>query len=188
MNHTVIHIISGILIIFLIAVIIVQFKQNKNILKMSEQKKNSIKNNKDYYIEIPRDWEVQKNYNGLAFLAKRPRDNTQKENFTENVSLAVEKLPSNISVEEYTKQAVKSMKTNLNDYITVKSQKGNISGYDAVRLISEFKQSGFHIRSVTYIITAGQKAFSLTGTAQPSTFDKYKNTFETIAKSLKIYK
>ena len=136
---------------------------------------------KGFEIVVPRDWENGENYYGTAFIAVSPLEN-KKDTFRENVNVVVE--PFAEGAEGYYKANLVNMKKLLTDFKELKTEKLKINSKDAVSLIYSHRMGEVNIKVLVFFMVNGKKAYCLTCSADPASFDKYSKIFKEIAETL----
>ena len=142
---------------------------------------------KGFSIKFPADWAVTTSeVASAAVVALRPvaaGDAT----FRENVNIVVKDCGSPITVDEYNDATWKYAAARLPGFRQIESGKATIGDADARFLgYSWTPVAGKAGKNLAYVLTKGLRAYVITCTATPETFDKYRPAFEEIANSFKM--
>lgn len=139
---------------------------------LSNTMKIEIKNVK---IDVPVGWLAQYTNAQQVFFLFSPLE--ENDNFQENCNLTTEKLTKKYSVKEYIAANVDIIGNYMGDFTLHEAKKNYhiISG----------TVNNITVKQIQYFYIKKNTAYVLTFTSNPEEFEKYLNTFNTIAKSFK---
>ncbi len=140
---------------------------------------------KDYTLTCPDSWEKKTDYMGTDVIYLSPLEDSNDE-FRENVNVIVEKLPSNMGLNQYVDISLKNAGKMLTDYRNLENSAVQLNGLDAQRIVSIYRMGDMRICALSYVIVKGRKAYTITCTALDSTYEKYKQQFEDICGTMKV--
>jgi hypothetical protein len=142
---------------------------------------------KGYSIEFPAGWTKQERFMGLDVIALSPAD-TPKDSFRENASVLSGKLDAPITLDLFYSENLKNLQKALNNFKLEGSGDINVDGQAAKWVLYTHKQGNFESKVIQYFIMKGDYAYLITCGGEPTVYDKYKSTFESIVKSFKFLK
>lgn len=131
--------------------------------------------NKDYEVKIsyPQTWQVQTRDDFLisGFIFISPLENEQ-DSFQENVSIFVENLVSDTSLNEYTAESIAEIKQFSYPSIT-NTKSTPLGNYEGRSVIYEGKDRGIVVKRMQIWTVFKSRAYTLTYTAQPERYDRF---------------
>jgi eukaryotic-like serine/threonine-protein kinase len=154
------------------------------ILYLSNTEKYVAYENSDYGIKLerPENWSIQEEndflYSGVILIA--PQENSE-DNFREEVKILVENLAKPLSLDEYTDQAVREIKSS--NTIIEQPQNITFANREGRKVIYQGQDGMKHLEVWTL---KNQKAYTATYTAEVDKFDKFAKQADTIIQSLTI--
>ena len=179
-------IIAGLLLVFSAFNLSGQQKSSLNTKDVSPQKivyKKYTDAKEKVSINYPATW-VKFPYSLSVFMFMRPVEE-KGQRFKENINLVVGDA-QDLYLIEYLLDSRTKMKDQMEGFKELKSEFIKINGLDFVRMIYEFRNGNLVLKSVLYLAVKNGKAYSLTGAALDSTFDRFYPLFQDMAKSFRI--
>jgi len=138
-----------------------------------------------FSITVPREWEVNDSgFFGTAVMFLSPRG--EGDAFQENVNVVVEKLPRNMTAEEYSNAAIGTMERIITDFKLLDSGRELIGGEEAFGGIYSMRLGKIRTKNIYYAIVQGRRAYVITCAAHPDTFNQYKGVLSGIAKTFRV--
>ena len=133
-------------------------------------------------VERPQNWSIQEEDDfvnpGIIFLS--PEENNA-DNFREKVKFSVEQLSTPLSLNEYTEQAVREIKSP--NSIIKQPKNITLANREGRKVIYQGKDG---MKRMEVWALKNQKAYILTYTAEPNKFKKFSKQADTIIQSLNI--
>lgn len=140
---------------------------------------------KGYSINFPADWNKQEGFMGLDVITLSPSE-TPQDKFRENASVLSGKLDTPITLDEFYSENLKNLQKSLIDFKLEGTGDTTLDGQKAKWVLYTHKQGNFVSKVIQYFIMVGDHAYLITCGAEPEAYDKYKSTFEAIAKSFHL--
>ena len=103
-----------------------------------------------------------------------------------NVNIQVASLPTTTTVEQYVSDAKQMLLIALDNYELVSERTRTINEVDAYELVQTFTQEGIDIKTKQVGLVKAKKAYIITYTALPTTYQKYLSAFEYSIETFKI--
>ena len=129
-----------------------------------------------YSIEIFQGWTAEYTKSEQLFILYAPR--TKYDQFQENCNLTIETISQNVTVDFYIKKCQEQLKTIYHDFVLVDK---NANCHVIKGVVKNMK-----LQQMQYFYKKGANTMLiLTFTSDWVNFDKYKDTFQQIAKSFK---
>lgn len=137
-----------------------------------------------YSITPPKGW---KSENGSQYGVEAVFYGPIEKNFAVNINYVVEKLPSAMSLNDYTTAALRQVQGVLDDYQQVSRRTVTVGKAKATEHVYRFKikEAGLSLQGKQLIFVQGRKAQVFTFTALVSNFSKYVPTFDQSMKTLR---
>lgn len=146
-------------------------------------------NEKNYSIEYPSDWEINKSDQmGTKFIlfSQLTSNNDQ---FKENVNLIVQDLTGhNIDLNQYVEISENQIKSMITDGNIISSERVKKDEKEFQRVIYTGKQGIYDLQFEQYYWVENNNAYVLTLTCEVTAFTDFKNTGEKILNSFEIRK
>jgi eukaryotic-like serine/threonine-protein kinase len=131
--------------------------------------------NQDYGVKInyPKTWEVQTRDDFLisGFIFISPLENSQ-DSFQENVSVFVENLVSDTSLNEYTTESIAEIKQFSDPNIT-NAKLTNLGAYEGRSIIYQGREGNIVVKRMQIWTVSDGRAYTITYTAQPEHYEKF---------------
>jgi eukaryotic-like serine/threonine-protein kinase len=131
--------------------------------------------NQDYGVKInyPKTWQVQTRDDFLisGFIFISPLENSQ-DSFQENVSVFVENLVSDTSLNEYTTESIAEIKQFSDPNIT-NAKLTTLGSYEGRSVIYQGKDRGIVVKRMQIWMVFDSRAYTITYTAQPEHYEKF---------------
>ena len=144
--------------------------------------------NQGFKIDYPENWSAQNRDDffatGVVFFSPLEGDSDR---FKERVSILIENLASDSSLEQYTEQSLAEIKR-LTDPDIGEAQATNLGKEPGRRIVYQGEENGSPVQRMQTWSVKDNQAFVLTYTAEPETYDKYLPLVEKMIKSFAITK
>ncbi|MFT4805631.1 MAG: hypothetical protein ACI9YE_002853 [Psychroserpens sp.] len=146
-------------------------------------------NEKNYSIEYPSDWELNKSGQmGTRFILFSQLT-SKNDQFKENVNLIVQDLTGhNIDLNQYVEISENQIKTMITDGNIISSERVKKDEKEFQRVIYTGKQGIYDLQFEQYYWVENSNAYVLTLTCEITVFTDFKNTGEKILNSFEIRK
>jgi len=131
----------------------------------------------NFGIVPPTGWATQKGSNIVVVTFMSPQEGAA-DAFRENINVVVEKLPRQMTTEEYAKECRRAMTAALVDLETVSDTAQDLNGQASRRYVSTYRTGAANIKSLVYVTAKGKRAYVITCSALPETFGDYEKTFD----------
>lgn len=144
--------------------------------------------NQDYGVKInyPKTWQVETRddflISGFIFLA--PLENSQ-DIFQENISIFVENLVSDTSLNEYTSESIAEIKQ-LSDPNVTNAKQTVLGSYEGRSVIYQGKEQNIAVKRMQIWTVVESRAYTVTYTAQPKDYEKYLPIVQQITNSFNL--
>jgi len=140
-----------------------------------------------YSIEFPGGWtKIDTTFSGLQFVGAVSGPSGAGDQFAENIGIAVQELPLELSSAEYLDLTVAGLKATMSDFKELKRRDFTLDGGAGKKLVFSYTLNGRKIKDALYEVVKGFKAYVIVGTAQSEEYSKYSGVFDTCAGTLKF--
>ena len=142
---------------------------------------------KGFSIQFPADWEriAGPQAMGAAILALSPPEG-QEDQYRENVNVFTDDAPAEKNLEEYFQETMAGAHKLLTDLVEYEKDQVTLGGVPARRIVISHRLGQVSVKAIEYVLVKGKRGYAITCSAAPEQFDKYKPTFEEIAKGFKL--
>ncbi len=140
---------------------------------------------KGFSIKYPPAWQTQESFAGTEIIGYVPAESPMQD-WRENVNVVIENLPTEMTSEAYDNAAHEMMEKYLTDLNVVGSAAATLDGRDAVRYEHSHRMGTRQLRVLGYSVVKGRRAYVITCTATPETYDATLPTFEDIVKTFRF--
>ncbi len=154
------------------------------LLPLALAAKNYTNSQHGFRVDFPTSWEVQENAYGTIVMALSPL--TPGDTFRENVNVVSETIPDTYTLDQYFQASISNMSSSLKDFSSAGSGFMKILGQDAKWVIFTHNVGAVQAKAIQYYLLKNGKAFIVTCTATPATFQTFSMDFEKIAQSFVI--
>jgi hypothetical protein len=138
----------------------------------------------NFTINYPSDWQMQQGMNMIAFLSSLE---SQDDKFRENVNLLFEDLSNNpMDLEQYMKFSEENAPKLIQNYHLIDKGSMQLGDQKADYLLYEGVANGYSLRFKSYTFIKDSKAYTVTYTAEPGSFDKFSTVAEGVMKSINM--
>jgi hypothetical protein len=139
----------------------------------------------DFSLKLPKEWETKEGFMGSSVISLSPLENSADQ-FRENVNVVVEKMPGEMPLDEYFTGNIANMKKFFTEF--QEDEKGNtsIDETDAKWLVYSGKMGTLSVKNKVYFIIHDKRGYTITCSATPDGFARYKKTFDAIAYSFEF--
>jgi hypothetical protein len=146
-------------------------------------------NEKNYSIEYPSDWELNKSGKMGTKFTLFSQLTSKNDQFKENVNLIVQDLTGhNIDLNQYVEISENQIKTMITDGNIISSERVKKDEKEFQRVIYTGKQGIYDLQFEQYYWVENNNAYVLTLTCEITVFTDFKNTGEKILNSFEIRK
>jgi hypothetical protein len=162
-----------------------QPSQAEKILKEAAKNQSLNISRKEYVVNVPAGWrEIDTSIQGIkAYIIYAPEDGS---NVHSNLNIVNESM-KDYSLDDYVKADLNTIQSSIPSYKELGQGDFETDSHVKAKWIhSSYIMNGFNLESIQYIIPIDGIAYALTGTSATRNFDKYKNDFDTIAKSFHL--
>ncbi|MBP6291160.1 MAG: hypothetical protein KA407_05915 [Spirochaetes bacterium] len=172
-------------ILFLIIVIAVS---TITVIGCSRKEKGRYYNDEyGFSIVFPKYWEIQQKEMGTAVVALSPEEGS-RDDFRENVAITVEDVSDGETLEKYFVVSQQNLKSYSKDYMLLYKNNTWLSRKPAMILGFTYSMSGLKLKVLQYYCLYKNKAYVITCTALPHTFDRYEEIFLKIVRTFRFEK
>ncbi len=138
-----------------------------------------------YSIVFPKDWQTQANYLGTSVFSTSPQSGPL-DDVSENINIVAEKFTTPITSDQYFQANLTSMKRILKNLNILESAPVNVGGFTAVRAVITHDVNHRTQKNISYFLATGGRAYVITCSAEPQTFDAFKNVFDSVVATFKM--
>ena len=138
-----------------------------------------------FSITGPQGWEKKTGEMGTEVMYLSPQEGAGDQ-FRENLNVVVEKLPSAMSLDGYLRAALPNVKKMLTDYDLLEQARTSINGVKAERMVFTHRMGAMEIKALQYYLVKDKRAYIVTCTANPDTYNRYLNDFEQACKTIRL--
>ena len=173
----------SLLLIFTITILCLSF-----IYFQPKKEQYAVYKNLDYGIVInyPETWQIRKRddflISGVIFIS--PLENKQ-DSFQENVSVFVENLVSNTSMNEYTAESIAEIKR-FSDPTITNAKLTVLGSYEGRKVIYEGEEQGSVVKRMQIWTVFNNRAYTITYTARPHRYNAFLPTVEKMITSFDL--
>jgi hypothetical protein len=140
-----------------------------------------------FSIVFPKYWELQQQEMGAVVIALSPEEGS-RDDFRENIAITVEDVADDATLEKYFELSQKNLKSYSKDYKLLYKNTTWLSRKPAMILGFTYTMSGLKLKVLQYYCLNNKKAYVITCTALPHTFDRYEEKFLKIIRSFRFEK
>lgn len=141
----------------------------------------------NFSIVFPKNWEIQQQEMGAVVIALSPEEGS-KDDFRENIAITVEDVTDDATIEKYFELSQKNLKSYSKDYRLLYKNTTWLSRKPAMILGFTYTMSGLKLKVLQYYCLNMNKAYVITCTALPHTFDRYEEKFLKIVRTFRFEK
>jgi len=138
-----------------------------------------------YQISVPANWDVQRSYMGTDIIALSPLESSD-DPFRENINVAIEEIPTGMSLLDYYKRNLEVMEDLLVEFSTSDEKNATVGGQMARRLRYTHVAGELDLDVSAYFITLGNRGYAITCSALPESFDRYDLAFQSVVNSFAL--
>lgn len=139
----------------------------------------------DYSIQFPSKWGVKKGFMGTDVIALAPLDGSE-DIFRENVNIIFTILDTPMTADEYYSLNMKSLEQLLTDFELEESEHVTLDGNPAFKILYTYRMGTVDAKVIQYLFLIDNRAYVITFTANPESFEDYQQRFEGIVRSFKF--
>ncbi len=108
------------------------------------------------------------------------------DDFLENIGVAAELLPVELTSDEYLEMAVLGLQSSMPEFQEVNRSDFTFDGQPGKKLVFTYVINGTTFKDAFYEVVKGTKVYVIVGTAKASTYGDYKGYFDACAASFKF--
>lgn len=142
-----------------------------------------------FLINLPDTWQLQEGATEQGFdfvvVAMSPAEN-ESDTFIENMNVLVEEMKKDVSQDDYFAWNLSGLIQQLPGFSLQEKSNVVVDGIKMSRVKYAWGAEKEKTVTYQYIFVHGKKGYVITFTAQPNTFDEYRETFDKIAESFKF--
>ncbi len=138
-----------------------------------------------FSIIFPKDWEIQESFMGTSVISRSSLEN-EADQFKENINVVVEKLPKDMGLDEYLELNLSNMYKFLTDFKEIEKGSVELSDNDARWLIYTGQLGQLDMKALVYFTIKGMRAYVITCSSSPNSFEEYKDRFKEIVNSFQL--
>ncbi|MGE5528801.1 MAG: hypothetical protein ACM3X6_06635 [Patescibacteria group bacterium] len=138
-----------------------------------------------FSLELPADWEASKGPLGVPLVAISPAE-SGNDTFRENVNVILDELPEAVSIDAYMAASVAEMKKYLTDFQGHEEGRIDLSDLPAGWLVYSHRMGQVKLKNLAYAILAGKTCYTITCSATPESFGRFRKAFDQICRSFKL--
>ncbi len=144
---------------------------------------------KGFSISLPSEWNIRIDYKGADVMALI-QDKRFSRPYRENLNIIYEKHDSPVDLDDYISKQVSSLQNNrlLKNCVIEKNGTVSLDSIEVPWYLYRYRIGGFTVRSVSYVVSSGTRVYIITGVTEYAEYQKYKQTFEKIVKSIDIHR
>jgi len=136
-------------------------------------------------LDFPEDWTEQQPGGIILLLATSPMEGGA-DPFRENVNVVVEQYAAGRDFDQYVAGSLLSLSTALSGYSTIESDGAELAGRSARRIVYTGRLDNITLYNLIYIVDGGDRAWTITCSATPESFDRWVTTFDQIAETFRL--
>ena len=135
-----------------------------------------------YSIVLPEGWTQTEATWGeeQAIFATSPLEGSD-DVFSENLLVAAEDLPIELSSGEYLDLSLTLMEKTLTDFTQVSRESVTLDGNPAEKIVYTYRAGDYTLKQMMYVVVDGLKAYDIVGSALAEGYEAYAPTFATSA-------
>lgn len=137
---------------------------------------------KGFSIRLPETWEQKEGFMGTTVMTLSPKE-TATDAFRENANVAVEAVPRGTTLPDYFSLSLGNMRKMMTDFKKHEEDEATLDGQPAKRVVYSFRVGEMNLKTLVYFTVRGKRAYVITATASPETFDDYRPQFEKITQT-----
>ncbi len=132
-----------------------------------------------FSICFPEAWEQKEGFMGTTVMATSPME-TATDEFRENVNVVLESVPRGTALPDYFSLSLGNMRKMMTDFEKHEEGEATLDGQPAKWMVYSFRMGEVNLKTLVYFTVRGKRAYVITATASPETFDQYRPKFEEI--------
>lgn len=136
-------------------------------------------------LDFPEDWTEGQATGIVLLLATSPIEGGV-DPFRENVNVVVEGYAEGRDFDQYVAGSLLSLSTALSGYSTIESDGAELAGRSARRVVYTGRLDNVTLYNLIYIVDGGNRAWTITCSATPESFDTWVDTFEGIVATFRL--
>lgn len=141
---------------------------------------------RDFKLQLPEKWQVQRQFMGLDIFAAAPQENEQLGSRA-NISVISADIDEPITLDQYVNKNMDNLKNSLTDFKVIEQGKLYFDGTEARKIVYTHKVNDLLIKVTQYFALNDKRGFVITCSAAMDVYPKYADAFEQSVKSFKIF-
>jgi len=137
-----------------------------------------------FSLACPQEWETRA-VMAAAIVLLSPQEGPA-DTFRENVNVVIEKLPAKMSLNDYQRGSMNTLRRILTDFKIHEQSAVTIGGAEARRLVYSHRMGMVKIKVLVDILVRERRGYSITCSAAPEQFDEFRGRFEEIVQSFRF--
>ncbi len=133
-------------------------------------------------LTAPAGWTARQDVSGAALLVLSPRS---ADGFRPNLNVSVEGMAAGRPLEEAYRREFVTLRSELAAFEAVEAGEATVGALPARRFVYEHTYGGRRLRVLAYLVLAGGRAYTLTGTAPARRFEASQPAFEAMVQSFR---
>lgn len=138
-----------------------------------------------FNLTLPADWTTRHDVGGAAVVVLSPLSG-QDDGFRENLNVSVESVPGGRSLAEVYRRDFAAIRDGLEAFEVIKTEEVTVGALAARRVVYEHEYGGQRLRALAYLVLAGRRCYTLTGTAPADRFEEAQPAFEQMVHSFRL--
>lgn len=141
----------------------------------------------NYKIQYPDNWELNESgVMGTSFIIFSPVE-SDSDTYRENVTLIIQDISGqNIDLSKFVDISLSQFHTLLTNPQLFENKRVKVATKEYQKMVYSFDQGALHLKTEQYLFVIKNKAYVLTLSTTPGTFEKYKKTGEAILASFLV--
>lgn len=141
---------------------------------------------RDFKLQLPEKWQVQRQFMGLDIFAAAPPENEQLGSRA-NISVISTDVDEPITLEQYVNKNLENLKSSLTDFKMIETGKLYFDGTEGRKLVYTHKMNDLEIKVTQYFVLNDKRGYVITCAAAYDVYPKYAEAFDQTIKSFKIF-
>lgn len=177
-------------VLFIAIAFVINLKTETKVSDTSIQRNNVQWKNlskSEYSIKYPDNWELnQSGIMGTSFVIFSPQE-SDSDKYKENVTLIIQDLKGQkFNLDKYVELSLNQFTTLLTNPMLIENIRVKTSKKEFHKIIYSFVQGTLHLKTEQYLFVLNDKAYVLTLSTTPETFDQYKSLGEKMLDSFTV--
>jgi|GEM_PF-3666442 len=141
---------------------------------------------RDFKIQLPEKWQVQRQFMGLDIYAAAPPENDQLGSRA-NISVISAPIEEPVTLEQYVNKNIDTLQKSLNNFQLIETGKLYFDKVEGRKIAYTHKDQDLVIRVTQYFVLNNKLGLVITCSAASDVYPKYAESFDQAVKSFKIF-